>query len=424
MSQQPETTPLDSTGSATNENSDANASQQQERLASNKATTTGSSEAKNQTRNKARAPISLWLLAVLNVAVVVTLAAAGYFVGYPLVNERLNQLESLRTTQQSQATQLAQTQSEWEQVSRNLQLATTQQQKTQSATEALAAQVEQEVSKQAVENANIEQQLAKLAEQITQIAPSQAEAAKAFFSVQQQQLAGALEIAWYVEQDRRKTIQLLQLLANTLTNSSVDQVRLKRAINTDLVELESLVTRDTEQLWLTADGIGQRINDLRLVKAESPLPEMTVTLSNDLQDWKSNIATSWQTIRDALFKVENLDSEPAVPISQDQERLLKARADVLTEQLKIAILRQQPWLYDAVLEDLTQLITTHFDRSDRAVFVIEQQIEKLKNLRFSSRNDYDLKTSDVLERTPLIRLNSSSSNPATDELNNQEGADR
>lgn len=427
MSQQPETTPLDSHESATNANSDANTGEQQELLTSREDTNTTASDAL-QTSKHARTPIGLWVLSFFNMLLVITAAIAGYYIGYPLLTERLNQLESLRTTQQSQATQLAQTQSEWEQVNRDLQLATTQQKNTQSTMQALAAQVEQEVSMQAVANTNIEQQVADLAEKMTQIAPSQVEAAKAFFAVQQQQLAGALEIAWYVEQDRRKTVQLLQLLANTLTNSSVDEVRLKRAINADLVELESLVTRDTEQLWLTADSIGQRINELRLVTAESPLPEMTVSLTNDIQDWKSNIATSWQTIRDALFKVENLEAVPAIPLSKEQERLLKARADVLIEQLKIAILRQQPWLYEAVLDDLTQLITTHFDRSERVVFVIEQQIEKLKNLRFSSREDYDLKTSDVLKRTTLIRLNSSSAAGATEGATegamNQEGSNR
>ncbi|CAM5191477.1 uroporphyrinogen-III C-methyltransferase [Alishewanella longhuensis] len=326
-----------------------------------------------------------WLALLLVLVLATGIAAAAYWLWPQWLQVQQQQLQ---TAQAGQSTE--------QRIQQLLSAATEQQ------TAALAAQQQQLSSWQ--------QQQAQLQQQYTEQLQLQVQALRQ----QIQQSASAPPQHWVLmevrfllqrasqnlvlQQDVASAIALLQAADKQLTElNNPALLVVRQAITTDLTALQKLSLPDVTSVHL-------QLAQLRLQSSQVPLKQQQEQLISlpqpdaELANWRQNLAAYWQQSWSKLFQVRATLPDDFYSLTSEQQVTVSLSLQQQLMLAEMALLQQQPEVYQAALRQASDLLQRYFMADNTAVQQVSSQLVALAKAAVSQPTLPVLQSVQQLER--------------------------
>ena len=143
---------------------------------------------------------------------------------------------------------------------------------------------------------------------------------------------------------------------------------IRQAIHQDLQTLNAIESVAVEAIYLKLHGINQKVDEL--VFNAISLPEEVVKedpnqLSENVSEWRQNLAKSWQQFKDFFVKVRTREDMVIAPFLSEQERhLVKQRLSLYLAQAQDAVLSKQSSVYFSAVDAAHSLVKDYFKQDD------------------------------------------------------------
>lgn len=325
-----------------------------------------------------------WLALLLVLLIATGIAAAAYW----LWPQWLQVQQQLQNAQAGQST---------EQRVQQLLTAATEQQ-----TAALAAQQQQLTSWQ--------QQQVQLQQQYTEQLQLQVQALRQ--QIQQSESAPPqhwvlMEVRFLLQrasqnlvlqQDVASAIALLQAADKQLTElNNPALLVVRQAITTDLTALQKLSLPDVTSVHL-------KLAQLRLQSSQLPLKQQQDQLISlpqpdaELANWRQNLAAYWQQSWSKLFQVRATLPEDFYSLTSEQQVTVSLSLQQQLMLAEMALLQQQPEVYQAALRQASDLLQRYFMADSTAVQQVSSQLVALAKAAVSQPTLPVLQSVQQLER--------------------------
>ncbi|KXI26799.1 uroporphyrinogen-III C-methyltransferase [Paraglaciecola hydrolytica] len=313
----------------------------------------------------------LWFVTLFNFLLVMTLAAAGYWAWMQWQNQKQQQLQQQQefiSTQQTSFNQqrAALTQSldsnqlikdEWQ----------SQNQALQNTLTALLADVEQNRQQVALNQAK----LADIAER----RPTDWLLAEADYLLK---MAGR---KLWLEHDVKTAMLMLQATdtrLQELDDPSLLPVREKLAM--DMQSLQQINPVSSSTVALNINALMQQVDALPLAFFKRPEDEETAAnLSNNVDDWQSNLMANIESVLKDFFSIKKISSEVKPFMSEQQQWLAKEQLKFTLLSAQIAILKDNTELFQAALGNAQNMVVENFDGQKVAVVQFSESLASLRN---------------------------------------------
>lgn len=314
----------------------------------------------------------LWLVTVINFLLIVGVIGAGYWY--------YTQIASDESEQQSVFARLSEDINDFKQdLSSDIEQSNSRVNELQQALEAnnknnrlLLEQLQDSI------NANTEASGA-LAEKLAEVSgrrPSDWLLAEANYLVN---MAGR---KLYLEKDIRTAITLLKEADARLADLNDPSLFPVRAlIAADVQTLNQINPTSTSSIALAIGSMISKVNDLPLDTLQ--IPESTVnedlTLSEDVADWRENLARTWKSIVGDLITIDHMN-EPLEPyLAERQQWLIEQQLKHSLSQAQSAALNEQDTLFKTTMQQAIALIIEHYKLEDTKVSQFLVALQELQN---------------------------------------------
>ncbi len=154
-------------------------------------------------------------------------------------------------------------------------------------------------------------------------------------------------------------------------------VPVRREIASELAALESVPEVDRTGLWLALNAQQEQI-------AGQPLSQEIeeITARSSMQEapsgtWQQQLSRFGQELKD-LVTVRQHDEALEALISPEQESYLRQSVRLVIEQAQLALLKEEPELYQASLEKAITLIEGYYDTGASGVQSVLERLAELK----------------------------------------------
>lgn len=304
------------------------------------------------------------------------------------VNEQLEQQSSqLRDVSQSvdrvaqeaqQALQrAAQTAEQREQQTRQLEREVEQQ------TSRLEQQVEQQTRQ-------LEEQVRGLRQQVQAISTTTTEDWKLAEAYYLTRLAGQRLL---MERDTGSALALLQAADRIVRNyPDPDLYPVRQALAEDIAALRTAGSVDREGLYLQISALSRQVAELRVPDPTDYQPQSRERAGPDSESDQAQAGDEasgiWESIQRsfsrAMEKLEDFvrvtrHNEPLQPlIAPDQQLYLRSSLQTALDTAQLALLREQPAIYETSLEKAESILTELYAESDQRSRILSE-LEELKN---------------------------------------------
>ncbi|UYG07911.1 uroporphyrinogen-III C-methyltransferase [Halomonas sp. M4R1S46] len=151
----------------------------------------------------------------------------------------------------------------------------------------------------------------------------------------------------------------------------------RREIASELAALESVPRVDRTGLYLALNAQQEQIagrplaQDIEEIAADSTIEEAPSG------GWQSQLARFGGELKD-LVTVRQHDEALEALISPEQESYLRQSVRLVLEQAQLALLKEEPPLFEASLEKALTLIQGYYDTDDSGVQAVLSRLEELK----------------------------------------------
>ncbi|MBB3230471.1 uroporphyrinogen-III C-methyltransferase [Halomonas stenophila] len=151
----------------------------------------------------------------------------------------------------------------------------------------------------------------------------------------------------------------------------------RREIASELAALESVPRVDRTGLYLALNAQQEQIagrplaQDIEEIAADSTIEEAPSG------GWQSQLARFGGELKD-LVTVRQHDEALEALISPEQESYLRQSVRLVLEQAQLALLKEEPPLYEASLDKALTLIQGYYDTGDSGVQAVLSRLEELK----------------------------------------------
>lgn len=336
----------------------------------------------------------LWLVVVLNLVMVLMLAAAGYWgwQQFRLAQQAEDSgLEQLAADQQRQRQQLTQ------QLSEQLDSAEqSRQQDMQSQQQALQQRLSE-----------FEQQLSASQQQLQQVKgrrPNDWLLAEAAYLVR---MAGR---KLWLENDVQTAILLLESADVRLENlSDPSLLPVRQVLTDDIQQLRQINQQPLTRLALQLGALANQVDTLPLdmvVLPDAEEQQVREELSDSVSDWRTNLKRSWQGIVDDFITVRRRTEQTRPLLSDKQQWLVREQLRLYLLQAQHLVLREQAELYQSFLRQAQDLLEMYFAPQAPAVAGFSNSLTELQQTDI--RRDYpqQLQSAVALEDVLQQRLSS------------------
>jgi len=176
---------------------------------------------------------------------------------------------------------------------------------------------------------------------------------------------------------------------------------IRQAIHQDLQTLNAIESVAVEAIYLKLHGINQKVDEL--VFNAISLPEEVVKedpnqLSENVSEWRQNLAKSWQQFKDFFVKVRTREDMVIAPFLSEQERhLVKQRLSLYLAQAQDAVLSKQSSVYFSAVDAAHSLVKDYFKQDDA------QTKAALKSLAELSKEQLDFSPKVSLQSTEQVK---------------------
>lgn len=193
------------------------------------------------------------------------------------------------------------------------------------------------------------------------------------------------EIRFHIDKDAQSTMMLLANAQDKIRLvSDISLNPLREALEKDVAALQSLNLVNTEEIWLKASSLIEKVNQLPLRGAPVGTQLAETKPERDLEleqypKWKQALFKSWYEIKD-LVKIRHY-AKPVEPVVQEtQQVLIKENLRLLLEQIRIAILHNQNKVYHQAIQDTQNWLNQYFEESNSNVREVQNILSSMDTL--------------------------------------------
>ena len=176
---------------------------------------------------------------------------------------------------------------------------------------------------------------------------------------------------------------------------------IRQAIHQDLQTLNAIEPVAVEAIYLKLHGINQQVTELAFnaislpeeVKQEDPNQ-----LSENVSEWRQNLAKSWQQFKDFFVTVRTREDMVVAPFLSEQERhLVKQRLSLYIAQAQDAVLTKQSSVYFSAVDAAHDLVKDYFKQDDAVTKAV------LTSLTSLSKEQLDFSPKVSLQSTEQVK---------------------
>jgi uroporphyrin-3 C-methyltransferase len=162
----------------------------------------------------------------------------------------------------------------------------------------------------------------------------------------------------------------------------------RKAIASDVLSIKQASNNNTLSIALTLNSIIEQIDTLPLNSVSLPVKEYSENkqVTNNVEDWKDNLLSVFDSLADDLFRYEKLGSDIQPFLTHEQQYIVKERLRLALLQAQNYIIQRRISEYKVSLNVAISLIEQHFAvETPRIVEIIKiLNTEKQKNIESSS----------------------------------------
>jgi uroporphyrin-3 C-methyltransferase len=192
----------------------------------------------------------------------------------------------------------------------------------------------------------------------------------------------------WLEHDTRAAIGLLKDADARLTELNDPAfLPVREVIRQDINSLELMPTLDTDEVILTLMAMNKEVSQLPLAIVDLGKEEKSasVDLSDDINDWQTNLAKTWQKFLNDFIRVRQRTGTVEALISPSQQENLQQNLSLKIQFALWAATERKGDVYQQALVDIQQWLNEFFDMENN----INQHFStSLKNLQ-NKQVDYD-----------------------------------
>ncbi|XOV80180.1 MAG: uroporphyrinogen-III C-methyltransferase [Aestuariibacter sp.] len=247
-------------------------------------------------------------------------------------------------------------------------------------------------------NAHNEQQDIRLAEQQMEIAENAGRNQLQWTLAEAQFLVRMAGRKIWLEQDVVTAIALLQSADRVLKDAHAPEfLPVREAISQDISALRAEAVLDIANIALQLNSLHSAVDNLSFVQPESFYQESEQQVSDDVSDWRRNLAVIWQSIKENFISIERVDTPIAPFVSRKLQLLKRSELSLQLIIAQSALLERQQDYYQAALKKALRLLQ-YFDASTLQFQAMQNELQELSALVITADVPDDLKTLPVLRR--------------------------
>jgi uncharacterized protein HemX len=190
-----------------------------------------------------------------------------------------------------------------------------------------------------------------------------------------------LELSIHLDtQQATASLHAAQIQLNTINDARL--LKVKHSLQTTLTQLHNMSSTNTTQLITQIDALGQLIQSAPMLPQPTSHLHATNITKNVNTPWYKHIGpTLLQTLREVIT-IHHTDPKLALLLEPQQQQLLQQIIKSHLLLVQLAVIQRNDTLYHHQLNQLTQLITTHYTPSNQQQSVITQ-IKQLSAVKLS-----------------------------------------
>ena len=165
----------------------------------------------------------------------------------------------------------------------------------------------------------------------------------------------------------------------------------RELVHKDIKSLELMPTLQTDEVVLTLMAMKTQLAMMPLAMVDvGAKVNNSNELSDDLNDWKTNLAKTWENFLDDFIRVRQRTGLIKPLVSPEQQQHLKQNLNLKIQLALWAASEQKSDIYQKSLIDIQQWITEFFDLKDAANQKFLHALTKLQTQRVSYNYPSDL----------------------------------
>ncbi|WP_417437524.1 uroporphyrinogen-III C-methyltransferase [Idiomarina abyssalis] len=212
-----------------------------------------------------------------------------------------------------------------------------------------------------------------------------------------QTLSAAARMMWSQE-DYKAALRLLKLADQQLVGiDNRDAIRTREKLAGDIERVNAIVEADNTDLALQLVGLQQRVADLpdKVNNNQQRLSSDTQAVSDDVNDWQTNLSANWQSFLDNFIRIQPVESDPEPLLNVTQRTAINERIQLTFTLAQQAAVKNNEQLWQRYLEQLSELILEV--KGDKAA--TQDVVARIQAL---SREDFEERSLDQLESLDFI----------------------
>ena len=223
----------------------------------------------------------------------------------------------------------------------------------------------------------------------------------------------------WLEQDTKAAIGLLEDADNRLAElNDPSYLPVRESIHQDIKSLSLMPTLETDKVVLTLMALSKQIDELPLAieaLGQTNAEETDLNLTDDIQDWQSNLAKSWQKFINDFIKVRHRTGSIEPLMSPEQQDNLKQNLSLKIQLAIWAASERKGTLYKKALEDIQQWLNDFFDMENNLNQQFFSTLVELQNKQIDFNYSNDLSSLSAIRAALKSQRNTPIQSLTTDE---------
>ena len=183
-------------------------------------------------------------------------------------------------------------------------------------------------------------------------------------------------------------------------------VSLRQSMTDDITKLRTIPLLDRDGLVLRITSLQQQVDKLPLANAILPEAEIVEkkAVSQDINDWQSNLMTSMKDFSENFITFRSRDGEVIPLLSPEQHFYLRENIKGKLETAIRAVYKEQGEVYSAALKTANEWSKSYLNQDDNSVIEIEKAIEQLSEQNITVKYPVKLESQNQLSDVIRERL--------------------
>ncbi|WP_371187926.1 uroporphyrinogen-III C-methyltransferase [Thalassotalea maritima] len=211
----------------------------------------------------------------------------------------------------------------------------------------------------------------------------------------------------WLDKDTKTAINLMQDADARLKDlKDARFYRVRELIHEDIEALRALPVLELDQTILTLMALSKQVSDLprpEVLKPEVAQLVDSTALSNDVNDWRENLAKTWQRFKEEFIIPRRLKGQVEPLMSADLEKNLYQNIDLKFQLAIWAASRGDTQTYQQTISDISSWVGQYFDRTQHQTQTFNARLVELKNTPITVQYPNELASQQALKQ--LIEQN-------------------